>query len=87
MDLLGANGKPIRSERKVTLQVIILDQKAGESGAERSALGFELESNDPLKIADLLRTVNQSIVFRLNDIGFLDREPGGVDIEEGKDDE
>ena len=71
MSLLGANGKPIHAERKVRLVVEIIDQKPGAGSAESSRLGFELDSNDPAVLGELMQKINHMIVGRLNEIGFL----------------
>ena len=86
MAILDAQGNAIVSERKVGLQIVILDQKPGRAGAEKAVMGFELDSNDPSAITALLQAINQNVINRLHDIGFMDKTPsmatGGVVDEE-----
>ena len=87
MTILNAQGQSVVSKRKVGLQIVIIDQKPGNAMAEKAVLGFELDSNDPSDVANLLQAINQNVVRRLHDIGFLDetphKEPGGDVVEEG----
>ena len=86
--ILDASGKPVASERRVGLQITILDQRPGHSGFEKATMSFELDSNDPAMLAQLLQNISRSIVRRLDEIGFLGDtthpEPGGDDPEVGK---
>ncbi len=81
MTILGANGKPITAQRKVYLSVDIIDQQPGAAQAQRSHMGFELDSTDPTQIAILLRTITQSVTQRLTEIGFTGPVPGRVAVE------
>ena len=88
MTILNAKGQAVVSKRRVGLQIALIDQQPGRAVAEKAVLGFELDSNDPGAITALLQAINQSVMRRLNDIGFLGetahRETGGEDPEEGK---
>ena len=87
MTLLSAAGKPISAQRQTTLELVITDRQAGAASAERSVLGFALDSNTPQDVANLLQNINQSVIRRLYDIGFMAPPvvgPGGIDPEEGK---
>ena len=79
--ILDASGKPVASVRKVYLEITILDQRPGQSGFEKATLGFELDSNDPAMLAQLLQSINRSVVGRLDEIGFLEpkEQPVGYD--------
>lgn len=39
-------------------------------------MAFELDTNDPNTIISLLQTINQSVIRRLQEIGFMGFEPG-----------
>ena len=75
MAILDAQGNAIVTERKVGLQIVILDQKPGRAGAEKAVMGFELDSNSPHDIGALLQKIGQAVVGRLHDIGFMDKSP------------
>ena len=78
MTILNANGQPVAVTRKVALVVDIIDQQPGAAMAERSRMSFDLDTNDPHQIAVLLQTINQSVIRRLQEIGFMGFEPGRV---------
>ncbi len=88
MTILNAQGQAIASKRRVGLQIVIVDEQPGRAGAEKAVMGFELDSNDPVAISNLMQAINQSVLRRLHDIGFLgstpDVETGGIDAEDGK---
>ena len=96
MAILDAGGQPISTERSTTLEIIITDRQAGAVSAERSVMGFALDSDKPEDIGRLLMGIQQQVVKRLYDIGFLTPTsvveavgvaPRGADAEEGKGDE
>lgn len=78
MSILNAQGEPVATKRTVQLQIVIIDRKPGESMAEKAVLGFELDSNSTADIANLLQTIQQAVLRRLHDIGFMGEVPGTV---------
>lgn len=70
MSILGPNGKPIASQRKVTIGLTINDQAAGDTKATRHAIGFELDSTDPVKIEEFIGYLTRSLRMKLSELGY-----------------
>jgi hypothetical protein len=78
MALLGPNGKPIASKRRVLLKIEVIDTAPLASDSTRHALGYELDSNDPVAVERFLATIPRTLKAKLVEIGFIGAPVAGV---------
>lgn len=75
MPIIDPNtNKPISSERKTVLQVVLVDQQAMSSQPKQYAMGFELDRPDRPTVARVLQHVANSVVQQLESIDFFQQE-------------
>ena len=74
MPILGPNGQPIVSQRKVYLKVEIIDREPASPGAQVATLGFELDNANRLAVQALLSNINAQVIRHLTSIGFFSEQ-------------
>lgn len=68
-------GKPVSSQRKVSIQIRLIDQQAMSSQPKTHELGFVLDRSDRTFIAQFLQTLNRGILSKLEEIKFFSPAP------------
>lgn len=79
MTILGADGQPIISERKVYVVVEVIDRTPGRPTAESAKIGIELDSQDHELVRQAVQGLAVKIMQRLTTINFFKiPEPTGL---------